>query len=415
MQDSPPWQVWVDTGGTFTDCVALDPQGHMRRAKVLSSSALRGSLWPVVSARVRFDTELELPDGFFRGATLRRLAGGGARIADSVGSSGELRLENELGGLRGGEAGEVVFDEEAPILAARVVTSTAAGDPLPTLALRLGTTRGTNALLERSGPAVALFVTAGFRDLLAIGTQRRDDLFAVAIEKEAPLCSTVIEVEERLAADGSVVRPLKLESLRDAAAKLLSSGADCAAIALLHSYRNPAHEQAVAALLREMGFRHVSVSCELAARIQILPRAETAVVNAYLSSTITSYLEGVQGAIGAGTLHVMTSAGGLISAAQYEPKDSLLSGPAGGVVGAASAGRASGERSLIAFDMGGTSTDVSRIGERLDYRHRIEVGGVRLMAPALAIETVAAGGGSICWFDGSQVRVGPQSAGASPG
>ncbi len=314
-----------------------------------------------------------------------------------------------------GSAVEVAFDEEAPVLAARLVTGTPAGEPLPDLAMRLATTRGTNALLERRGASVALFVTAGFGDLLAIGNQQRDDLFALAVEPRRPLYRAVVEVDERLSSDGSVLRPLETLELEAPARRLLDRGIDCAAVALLHAYRNPAHEKAVAQLLRGLGFRHVSVSASLAPRIQILPRAETAVVNAYLSDAIESYLEGVQAAIGGGTLHVMTSSGGLVGARRYPPKDSLLSGPAGGVVGAASAGAASGEELLIAFDMGGTSTDVSRFGGRFDYSRTTNVGGARLLTPSLAIETVAAGGGSICWFDATQVRVGPESAGASPG
>lgn len=409
------WQVWVDTGGTFTDCVACDPGGSLHRAKVLSSSALRGSLtWRDAETAV-FDAGLELPDGFFKGGRLRLLSGGGASVTNSQSVDKVLTIDRELPAFPSGVPAEVSFGVEAPVLAAHVVTRTPVGRPLPELALRLATTRGTNALLERQGAAVAFFVTAGFRDLLLIGNQQRPDLFALDIEGRQPFYERVIEVDERLDADGKVVRALELESVESAARAALDSGIDCAAVALLHSYRNPAHELAVAARLEALGFRHVSVSSSLAARLQILPRAETAVVNAYLSDAIEAYLSGVRSALAEGTLHVMTSAGGLIGAVGYEPRDSLLSGPAGGVVGAAAAGRAAGEERVIAFDMGGTSTDVSRVGRRLDYRHETRVGGARLMAPALAIETVAAGGGSICWFDGAQVRVGPQSAGADPG
>jgi 5-oxoprolinase (ATP-hydrolysing) len=410
---SAVWQVWVDTGGTFTDCAALAPDGRLHRAKVLSSSAVRGTLWPAPAGRVRFDAGWQPPPDFYRGARLRVLGGPQVPVLASS-AAGELVLGADLA-VATGDAGEVAFDEAAPVLAARWVTRTPAASPLPPIAMRLATTRGTNALLERRGAPLALFVTAGFGDLLAIGNQQRDELFALEPRRPEPLYLETLEVEERLAADGTVLRSLALDSLVAAADALLAGGIDCAAVALLHSYRNPEPERRLAAFLRRRGWRHVSVSSALAARPQILPRAQTAVVNAYLAPVVEDYLNAVQGALGDGSLHVMTSAGGLIGAAEFQPKDSLLSGPAGGVVGAAAAGRGAGREPLITFDMGGTSTDVSRVAERFDYRPVTEVGGARLLAPALAIETVAAGGGSVCWFDGSQVRVGPHSAGADPG
>ncbi|MDH3402299.1 MAG: hydantoinase/oxoprolinase family protein [Acidobacteriota bacterium] len=387
----------------------------MHRAKVLSSGAVRGHGRSLAADRVRFASGFAVPGDFFRSGVLRGPGGAEAAILGSESVSGVLALAGPFPELAAETPLEVVFAEEAAVLAARLVTGTPAGRPLPELAMRLATTRGTNALLERRGAPVALFITAGFGDLLAIGNQQRPDLFALAVEPRRPLYRTAIEVDERLAADGSVLRPLSAAALEAAARRCLEEGVDCAAVAFLHGYRNPVHERAAAAVLAHLGFRHVSVSADLAPRIQILPRAETAVVNAYLSRALESYLGGVQRALGRGTLHVMTSSGGLVGAARYPPKESLLSGPAGGVVGAASAGAASGESRLVGFDMGGTSTDVSRFGGRLDYRRTTSVGGARLATPSLAIETVAAGGGSVCWFDGTQVRVGPESAGAAPG
>jgi 5-oxoprolinase (ATP-hydrolysing) len=186
-------------------------------------------------------------------------------------------------------------------------------------------------------------------------------------------------------------------------------------VALMHAYRDPRHEREVGALLREAGFRHVSLSSELAPLIKLLPRAETAVVDAYLSPILERYLAGVSGALGSVSLHVMTSAGGLVRAEAFRAKDGLLSGPAGGVVGAARAGRRSGLPRVIAFDMGGTSTDVARWDGDFEYLFEHQVGDAHLVAPALAIESVAAGGGSICGFDGLQLKVGPESAGAWPG
>ncbi|UCF66159.1 MAG: hydantoinase B/oxoprolinase family protein, partial [Acidobacteriota bacterium] len=198
-------------------------------------------------------------------------------------------------------------------------------------------------------------------------------------------------------------------------ADLRARGIEAAAVALLHADRFPDHERRLAGWLRERGFRHVSCSADMAQTIKILPRAETAVVDAALSAIVGGYLERISSALGGGRLHVMTSAGGLIRAAATRPKDMLLSGPAGGVVGAAAAGRRSGENRVISFDMGGTSTDVARYDGDFEYVFEHRVGDARLVAPALAIETVAAGGGSICTFDAAGLRVGPESAGALPG
>jgi 5-oxoprolinase (ATP-hydrolysing) len=473
------WQLAVDTGGTFTDCLAVDPEGRLLRAKVLSTAALRTRIAVRLGA-----AELRLlpigrgsggggggaggglPEGFFAGCSLRLLgpesdgdgAGAGAGGGDAGdaggargGDAGDGGRAGGTGGARGGEwkvlasgaetsaggdgaagaalrldrplppgelagaAVELRAAEEAPVLAARLLTGTPPGRPLPPLAMRLATTRGTNALLERKGAAVGLFVTRGFADLLRIGTQQRPELFALAIERPAPLYRAVVEVDERLAADGSPLAPLELEALRRPAAELLASGVRCAAVALMHSYRNPRNERRVGELLRSLGFEHVALSADLAPLIKLLPRAETAVVDAYLAPVLSAYLGAVAAALPSGALHLMTSAGGLVGAAAFRAKDSLLSGPAGGVVGAARAGRASGFARVIAFDMGGTSTDVARYDGDFEYLFEHRVGDAHLVAPALAIESVAAGGGSICSFGGGRLRVGPESAGARPG
>lgn len=423
------WRLFVDTGGTFTDCLGLDPEGRLHRAKVLSSSSLRARIAAVAAPdRLRLEAPWEVPAGFFAGCTVRLLEsglGGLAEIAEVAevavagdGPEGFLRLAGPLSGAAVGAVVELRSPEEAPVLAARLLTGTPPPDPLPPLALRLATTRGTNALLERKGAATAFFVTAGFADLLLIGTQQRPDLFALDIQRPEPLYGAVVEVPERLAADGSVLRPLDeaaLEAMEAEARRLVDEGFEAAAVALLHSFRNPAHEKTLGKKLLACGFRHVSLSCRLAPLIQILPRAETAVADAYLSGVLASYLEGVGRAMSGGTLHVMTSAGGLVRAGSFHAKDSLLSGPAGGVVGAARAGRRSGFSRLLAFDMGGTSTDVARFDGDFEYVFEHRVGDARLVAPALAVESVAAGGGSICRFDGDRLRVGPESTGARPG
>jgi len=413
-----PWRLWADTGGTFTDCLAVDPAGRLHRAKVLSTSALRARVAERRGpAAFRLAAAWPVPAGFFNGYSFRVLGiEHPERIAmDWDPSSGVIHLDAPLD-VDPGEACELRSPEEAPVLAARLVTGTGLDAPLPAMAMRVATTRGTNALLERKGAATALFITRGFADLLRIGTQQRPDLFALDIVKPEPLYRTVVEAPERLAADGSVLIPLDPETLRDTIERLIADGIESAAVALLHSYRNPSHERALGALLAECGLRHVSLSSDLAPLIKLLPRAETAVVDAYLSPILERYLDGVAAALSAGSsLHVMTSAGGLVRAGSFRAKDALLSGPAGGVVGAALSGRRSGFARVIAFDMGGTSTDVARWDGDFEYLFEHRVGAAHLVAPALAIESVAAGGGSICSFDGVQLGVGPESAGAWPG
>jgi len=425
------WQIWVDTGGTFTDCIAISPEGAIGRVKVLSSSALRGRfVAPVGSRGLRIDGLPELPAGFFRGFGFRPLLGGSAADAAEIRAAGwdpgekrlDLAVDREsipaLAAMHEGAACELLCPEEAPILAARIATGSPPGRPLPPLAMRLATTRGTNALLERKGAPVAFFVTEGFADLLAIGTQQRPDLFALAIEKPAPLYARVIEVAERLAADGSVLRPLDRDAALFGAREALAGGATSAAVALLHAYRNPCHERDLAAVLSEAGFSRVATSSELAPEIGFVPRAATAVVEAYLAPILGGYLERVSGALessGDSSLLVMTSSGGLARADGFRAKDGLLSGPAGGVLGAAAAGRRSGFLRVLSFDMGGTSTDVARYDGDFELRFEHRVGDAHLVAPALAVETVAAGGGSICSLVDQQLGVGPESAGASPG
>jgi len=341
------------------------------------------------------------------------------RVLASEPVPGGIRLELEPGASPVSGACELRFPEEAPVLGARLLTGAATPADLPPMALRLATTRGTNALLTRQGGSVALFITRGFADLLAVGTQQRPDLFALEIRKPRPYYDAVVEVSERLAADGSVLQPLTeetLDALRPKLEELRERGIGGAAIALLHGYRNPEHETRLAQILTGAGFPWVVTSSDLAPLIGILPRAETVVVEAFLAPVIRGYLAGVAKALtGDSTLHVMTSAGGLARAEEFRAKDSLLSGPAGGVVGAARAGRRSGFERVIPFDMGGTSTDVARVDGDFEYVFEHHVGDAHLVAPALAIESVAAGGGSICRFDGDRLRVGPESAGAHPG
>ncbi|MFQ5528012.1 MAG: hydantoinase/oxoprolinase family protein [Thermoanaerobaculia bacterium] len=414
MPDEPVWRVAVDTGGTFTDCLATDPDGTVHRLKLLSSGALRSSVRDQPNPReLVLNEPATFPDGFFGGWTLSADGQPAIEVDDSEGS--RLRLGSECPQLDEGSALVLRSGTEAAVLAIRWIMGLSSDRKVPALELRLATTRGTNALLERKGSEVALFVTRGFEDLLLIGNQQRPDLFALDIRRAEPLWTEVVGVDERLDAGGGVVRPLDEDSVRVRARELAGAGLRSAAVAFVHAYRDSDHEDRCAGLLSEAGFRHVSRSSGLSRRIKLVERARTAVVDAYLAETLDGYLDEVSEQLGPRTLHVMTSAGGLAKRDEYRAKDSLLSGPAAGVVGAAAAGRRSGFDRVIAFDMGGTSTDVSRVDGELELRDHTAVGGARLLSASVAVQTVAAGGGSICQRRGRRVAVGPESAGADPG
>ncbi|MDG1891721.1 MAG: hydantoinase B/oxoprolinase family protein [Verrucomicrobiota bacterium] len=413
------WQIWVDTGGTFTDCLARNPQGSLRRAKVLSSGRLRATIArPVLGKRLYLSIGTGLEKGLLEGAELIA-----AQTGESLGRIQTCDATNHLctmtapvhQALDQGDVVEVDFKEEAPILAARIVMQLNRDQPLPACRFHLATTKSTNALLERKGDRTAFLVTRGFADLLCIGDQKRPHLFEPWIQKASPLHDLVLEVDERMDARGKVLRPVDPSAMEVLAGKLLQKGFGTVAIAFLHADRNAEHEQQAAKILKSHGIAFISCSSELAPFIKILPRAETAVVNAYLTPLMQRYLERVETPLEKGALHIMTSAGGFASREDYTAKDSLLSGPAGGLVGAATVARQCSHVKTIAFDMGGTSTDVARFDGHYDYRFEHHIADVRLLSPSLKIETVAAGGGSICRFAEGSFLVGPESAGASPG
>jgi 5-oxoprolinase (ATP-hydrolysing) len=353
------WHFWIDRGGTFTDLVALTPAGGLIVRKVLSQQP-------------------------------------------------ELSGDPAVRALR--QAMAVAEDE--PL------------DPTRIAEVRLGTTVATNALLEGKGAPVLLLVNRGFADLLQVGDQHRPELFALEIVRPKPLDVRVLELEGRLAADGRELEPLHRH--QELEAQLLQAWADgyrSCAIALLHSYRQPAHELAVADWLRQLGFRQVHCSHQLSRQPRLVPRLHTTVLEAALAPRLQGYLEQVGQALGpAVPLRVMTSSGALQSPALLQARDTVLSGPAGGMVGAVEAARAAGfhDRPILGFDMGGTSTDVfhcdAGVGEEgWERRAETAIQGLRLQAPMLPINTVAAGGGSVLRFDGQRLRVGPESAGADPG
>jgi 5-oxoprolinase (ATP-hydrolysing) len=328
------------------------------------------------------------------------------------------------------------------------------GEAIPSeriAAVKMGTTVATNALLERKGDRTVLLITKGFRDALRIGYQARPKIFAKHIIKPDMLYERVVEVDERVRADGTVERALDLDTVRTELERAKLDGINAVAVVLMHAYRYSDHEQQVAALARQLGFEQVSASHEVSPLIKLVGRGDTTVVDSYLSPILRRYVSQVAGDLNppspaggghrrpsaavlkhadasrrlrakqpgwgskATRLMFMMSSGGLTAAELFRGKDAILSGPAAGVVGMAETGRAAGFSRLIGFDMGGTSTDVSHFAGAYERAFETEVAGVRMRAPMMLIHTVAAGGGSILHFDGARFRVGPDSAGANPG
>ena len=282
-------------------------------------------------------------------------------------------------------------------------------------AVKMGTTVATNALLERKGDRTALLITRGFRDALRIGYQNRPHLFARRIVLPDLLYERVVEVEERVSAEGEVLVPLDLEATRSALAEAFRDGIASVAIVFVHGYRYHDHENAVAGLAREIGFPQVSVSHEASPLMKLVGRGDTTVVDAYVSPILRRYVDRIARDLDGVRLLFMQSNGGLADASYFRGKDSILSGPAGGVVGAVRTAGLAGFDRIISFDMGGTSTDVAHFRGEYERSFETLVAGVRMRAPMLQIHTVAAGGGSILHFDGARYRVGPDSAGADPG
>ncbi|GAB3901846.1 hydantoinase B/oxoprolinase family protein [Larkinella knui] len=412
------WQIQIDTGGTFTDGMATDPDGVIHRTKVLSSSCLRGIL---VSDNGLYLEAKWLKNPIFNGYQLRVLESAQVATVLSLELSGKLLLDREIH-CQDKVTVELFTGEEAPVLATRLLTLTPLDKSFPPLEMRLGTTKGTNALLERKGGRVALIVTKGFNDLLTIGTQQRPHLFQLDIPPAEVIYETVWEVDERMDARGQPITSLTDQEVSLLLHQIGLTKPDVIAVSLLNSYQNPLHEQQLGEALRKVGWT-VRLSSEISSAIQYLPRTQTTVVDAYLTPVLSSYLSNLTHQLGGHPVRVMTSGGGLVKAELFQPKDSLLSGPAGGVIGAGQVASTLADFSIqrtLTLDMGGTSTDVARFDGQVDYRFKTNVSSFELQSPSLAVETVAAGGGSICWFEetGStfgQLRVGPQSAGAFPG
>ncbi|UCH29291.1 MAG: hydantoinase B/oxoprolinase family protein [Myxococcales bacterium] len=340
---APRHQLWIDRGGTFTDCIHRDRQtGALRVVKVLSS-------------------------------------------------------------------------DQAPIEGIRALLGLSSSDPIRGAEVRMGTTLATNALLERGGCPCVLVANEGLGDLTRIGDQTRPDLFALAIERPEPLPEAVVEVRARATPDGEVMRPLDTQALRAALERAKDGGAQSVAVSLIHAYRDGGLEKAVAEVAKALGFSHVSLSHEISNELGLLGRTDTTAANAYLTPLLTHYMERLEQDLGAGRLRMMQSNGGLVDSAGFIGRNAVLSGPAAGAVATGAVAEELGLSEVIGFDMGGTSTDVSRYAGGVTRVFESEIGGIRIRAPMIELHTVAAGGGSICALEGKRMTVGPRSAGADPG
>jgi 5-oxoprolinase (ATP-hydrolysing) len=353
-RQSALWDFWIDRGGTFTDIVGRDPEGHLHTRKLLSENP-----------------------GAYRDAAVQG-------IRDLLGlTKGEIIPAGRIG------------------------------------AVKMGSTVATNALLERKGEKTLLVTTKGFRDALEIGYQARPKIFAKQIVKPEQLYSGVVEVDERVLVDGTIERAPDVAAIRRELVEALAGGFKAVAVVFMHAYRYPAHEQLVASIARDAGFPQVSTSHGCSPLIKFVGRGDTTVVDAYLSPILSRYVaqvaEELDIARTGARLMFMMSSGGLTAAELFAGKDAILSGPAGGVVAMARTARSAGFKRVIGFDMGGTSTDVAHFDGEFERAFETEVAGVRMRAPMMSINTVAAGGGSILRYDGARMRVGPQSAGADPG
>jgi 5-oxoprolinase (ATP-hydrolysing) len=445
------WKFWIDVGGTFTDCVAASPDGKELVSKVLSSGIVKGSLdvshFAIAEADAKevqfFDPHRVECKGFWKGASLRLVDSTGTatweaevsrfdqghpgqRVGGQFWISGlttlqQRKLHDFLEGQKA-LAGRLPIAYEldaglpAPILGIHLLQNIPLQNSLVPCQVDLGTTRGTNALLTRTGAVTALVTSHGFGDFLHIGDQARTKLFALTVVKPKPLFTTSLEVRERTLADGTVLMALDEAEVERQLVQLKAAGIEALAICLMFGFRYPNHEQKVAEIAARIGFRSIRCSSDVAPVIKIVPRGQTTVLDAYLDPVLADYLNEVEKSLPTGSrVRLMTSSGGLVSRARFSGKDSVLSGPAGGVVGACRVGQQLGFERVIGFDMGGTSTDVSRFDGQFAKSYETYKAGVRIVTPMLEIETVAAGGGSVCWFDGTKLRVGPQSAGANPG
>ncbi|PSF36622.1 hydantoinase [Aphanothece hegewaldii CCALA 016] len=308
--------------------------------------------------------------------------------------------------------------QDAVIQGIRDILGLSVNDPIPTEQIevvKMGTTVATNALLERKGDRVVLIITKGFKDALRIGYQNRPNIFARQIILPSMLYESVLEVEERYDTNGNELIPVNFAQIRQDLQNIYDTGVRSCAIVFMHSFRYPQHEKQVAQIALDIGFTQVSVSHKVSPLMKLVSRGDTTVVDAYLSPMLRRYVDQVASQLPNVRLMFMKSDGGLVDAHLFQGKDSILSGPAGGIVGAVQTSLRAGFPKIVTFDMGGTSTDVAHFNGEYERQIDNEIAGARMRVPVLSIHTVAAGGGSILFYDGSRFRVGPESAGANPG
>ena len=308
--------------------------------------------------------------------------------------------------------------QDAPIQGIRDLMEIPKNEPIPTEQIevvKMGTTVATNALLERKGDRVVLLITKGFKDALRIGYQNRPDIFARQIVLPSMLYESAVEIDERYDANGNELKPVNKAQVRQDLQDVYDTGINCCAIVLMHGYRYTQHELQVAEIAEEIGFAQISISHRVSPLMKLVSRGDTTVVDAYLTPILRRYIDRLASQLPDTQLMFMKSDGGLVSADNFQGKDSILSGPAGGIVGAVKTSQRAGFNKIVTFDMGGTSTDVAHYGGEYEREIDSEIAGARMRVPVLAIHTIAAGGGSILSFDGMSYRVGPESGGSNPG
>jgi len=408
--------VSVDVGGTFCDCL-LNKAGILSSFKLLSSGKLRAKVTKSINqSSVEIEQQWSLPyPEVIHGCFIKSLISNRKVTIKSFDPSTQVIKMNASLPLKPGDLVEIYMDAEVVVFATHLITGIPLDQRLDQVELRVGTTKGTNALLESKGQHCVWITNLGFKDLLYIKTQQRPNLFQLNIPEPIQYQKQVIELKARMNASGKIIKAWGKEDRQRILDKLPADRSTPIAVSLIHSYKNPEHELKIKNLLTEQGFRFLSISHELNPTIHLLPRSETTVANAYLSPIIEQFKESISKYIPANQFYFISSAGQLIPAKDFNAKDSLLSGPAGGIKGAEYLGKKFGIGQLITFDMGGTSTDTARIDGKADVRFNLQIGAINLSTPAYYMETVAAGGGSIIDFDEGRFKVGPSSAGADPG
>ncbi|RLS47377.1 MAG: hypothetical protein DWH86_00415 [Planctomycetota bacterium] len=415
------WRIGVDIGGTFADCVGIAPDGTRRRIKILTDGRVRTLATRVSDSDFNHTQRPQYALTALPPWAAPSLIGMTAVAADGSERcvmAAHATSDCCVAEIDGSESPwfDLKSGEEAPVLAARLMLGAPPGTPIAALELRVGTTRGTNALLEGNTDRVAAFVNEGLEGLFAIGTQQRLGLFDLVPRLPPTVVSSVFSIRGRRGPDGQITTALDEARVRSEARRAHASGFRHAAVALLHAPRDPQDEIRVAAILREEGFARVVTGSEVASVPVLLARAQTAGVDAALSSAVHGLLARIAAAMPAAHIFAATSAGGVTGIHEYRPKDSLLSGPAMGCAAARTALALTGIEQAITFDMGGTSTDVARVdGSGIALRGSSSVCGITVASTAVDVHSVAAGGGSICRATREGLFVGPESAGADPG